>query len=148
MPYSVYLAGPIGGCGKKEANDWRNDITTKLAEHNIKGISPLRCEPLIGRKYKKTGYDDICFGTPQAIGSKNELDVTNCSITLAYLPTLSPGTLAEIGMAKGKHKPVIVVTALPLIKNHPVFVDWADWMLDDLDQAYDVIVGLYGDYAE
>lgn len=144
---TVYLAGPIGGCNKGEANDWRNDVIERIAKHNIIGISPLRCEPLIKGRYKKTGYDDPCFGTPDAIGSKNELDVRSCDMTLAYLPTLSPGTLAEIGLAKGAQKPIIVVTKLPLIRKHPLFINWINWMLDDLDDAVAVITGVLGDYS-
>ena len=144
---TVYLAGPIGGCNKGEANSWRDDVTARIAEHNIIGISPLRCEPLITGRYKKSGYDDPCFGTADAIGSKNEIDVRSCDLTLAYLPTLSPGTLAEIGLAKGAQKPIIVVTKLPLIRKHPLFINWTNWMLDDLAQAVDVIIGVFEDYA-
>lgn len=144
---TIYLAGPIGGCNKGEANTWRKIVTEQIAEFNITGISPLRCEPLIKTRYKKSGYDDPCFGTPDAIGSKNELDVASCDMTLAFLPTLSPGTLAEIGMARGMRKPLIIVSKLPLIRNHPLFINWASWMLDDLDQAVAVITGVFGDYA-
>ena len=83
----IYLAGPIFGATGAEANDWRRDMTARLAPHGIIGISPLRCEPMVGARYD-LHYADPCFGTPEAILAKNFLDLRACDLTLAYLPTL------------------------------------------------------------
>ena len=82
---TVYLAGPISGCTKGEANDWRDGACARLAGAGITGISPLRCEPLVGERYG-TDYPDPRFGIPRAIASKNIFDVRNCDMTLAYFP--------------------------------------------------------------
>jgi hypothetical protein len=84
-PIYVYLAGPIFGATGAEANDWRKDMTARLAPHNIVGISPLRCEPIVGDRYD-TQYNDPCFGTAKAIVSKNYLDLVKCDFTLVYMP--------------------------------------------------------------
>jgi len=147
----IYLAGPITGCGKKEANDWRDDIRQCLSE-NIIGVSPLRCEPLIGRKYKHS-YDDRRFGTTSAISGKNWLDTTLCDMVLAYLPREindrrpSYGTVIELGWAIGMRKPIIVVSDDPALINHPLIVDNVNWIFDNFEDALDVIHGLFDVYT-
>ena len=93
MPPRIYLAGPIFGATSAEANDWRHDMTARLAPHGIVGISPLRCEPMVGDRYD-LHYKDPCFGTPEAILAKNFLDLRACDMTLAYFPT--PPEVAEL----------------------------------------------------
>lgn len=85
MKPMIYLAGPIFGTTGAEANDWRRVMTARLAPHGIVGISPLRCEPLVGDRYD-LHYADPCFGVPSAILAKNFLDLRKCDLTLAYLP--------------------------------------------------------------
>jgi nucleoside 2-deoxyribosyltransferase len=85
MKPRIYLAGPIFGATGAEANDWRRDMTARLAPHGIVGISPLRCEPIVGDRYD-VAYADPCFGTPEAILGKNFLDLRACDLTLAYMP--------------------------------------------------------------
>ncbi|HCA51619.1 MAG TPA: hypothetical protein DEP24_00910 [Mycobacterium sp.] len=162
----VYLAGPILGCTKGEANDWRKYVDDRVSKRlditmppemdcwvrsKIRGISPLRCEPIVGEVYTAI-YDDPKFGTAKAIGVKNLYDTKAADIVLAYLPKpaagkeRSLGTVLEIGWAKAIGKPVIIVTDDPFVQGHPVVQFCADWMLDDLDQAVDVIVGLLAGY--
>ena len=93
-PRYVYLAGPILGCTHGEANDWRVKVAARLREHNITGVSPLRCEPLVGDRYS-ADYPDPRFGTPRAISAKNKFDVHNCDITLAVLPKPEEPSFAE-----------------------------------------------------
>jgi nucleoside 2-deoxyribosyltransferase len=85
MTPKIYLGGPIFGATGAEANDWRHDMTARLAPHGIRCISPLRCEPIVGERYD-TQYNDPCFGTSEAIVSKNFLDVQNCDMALMYFP--------------------------------------------------------------
>ena len=86
MKPRIYLAGPISGTTGAEANDWRHDMTARLARHGIVGISPLRSQPQIGERYD-FHYADPCFGAPAAIVGKNFLDLRTCDMTLAYMPT-------------------------------------------------------------
>lgn len=149
---TVYLAGPIAGCDLGEANNWRKYVSDCLQQHNIKGISPLRCEPLIGERYA-TGYDDPRFGTARAIASKNFLDVQMCDMTLCYLPRslnerrLSVGTVLELGWAHALRKPTILVSDYPFLTEHPVVQANAGWILPDLNSAIEVITGVLADYA-
>jgi len=148
---SVYLAGPITDCNLYEANDWRNAFIGKLRAMGVRGISPLRCEPLHGERYAAS-YNDPRFGSPKAIGSKNFMDVQRCDLTLAYFPEaeterrVSIGTIAEVGWAFAMRKPVIIVSEHKTITEHPVLIATSSWMLPTLDDAFDTINGLFGEY--
>jgi nucleoside 2-deoxyribosyltransferase len=165
----VYLAGPINHCTKEEANDWRDAASSRLADFGITGISPLRCEPLVGERYG-ADYPDPRFGTPNAIASKNKFDVANCDMMLAYFPPEehegfpvtpnhridwdsrcyrwpSVGTIWELGMARMAGKMTIVVCQNTILAKHPV-IRTADWMLDTLEEGLDVAIGVLQDYAK
>lgn len=151
-PRTVYLAGPILGCTGPEANHWRRDVAAILKTHNITGVSPLRCEPLIGDKYEGTYDSDPRFGTAKAIASKNLFDVKNCDITIAYLPkppegrTQSYGTLCEVVWAYAFGKPAIIVSDDPKIMSHPCIAVCAAWMVPTMEQAIDICIGILGGY--
>lgn len=148
----VYLAGAILGCTKGEANDWRIEAADKLKDHGIIGVSPLRCEPLIGERYN-LDYPDPRFGTPRAIAAKNKFDVTKCDLVLAFMPKPlegklpSLGTLGECFWADALGKQVILVSDDPFILAHPVIDAAVDWKLSTLEEAYDVIIGVLGGYT-
>ena len=148
---TVYLAGPILGLTGDEANDWRYKIAARLAEANIIGVSPLRCEPLIGKHYAPQ-YNDPKFGTARAIGSKNMFDVRACDMSLIYLPKpaegrhQSYGTLLELGWAFAWRRLTVLVTDDPEIRSHPVVNFCANWVLDDLEDAVTVIISILSGY--
>jgi nucleoside 2-deoxyribosyltransferase len=151
---AIYLAGPIGGTTKGEANNWRDDMICRLADMGMRGISPLRCEPLIGERYNTSGYNDPKFGTDRAIASKNMMDVQMCDLTLCYFPQdvteqygVSLGTVCEIAWAKALSKPTILVSTHAKVINHPVIGACAGWVLPSLDDALEVIEGIFTDYV-
>jgi len=154
---TVYLAGPIAGLTEGEAKDWRCRVTEALHAHGITGISPLRCEPSIKGRYDIPDGNqsaDKCFGTAQAIGSKNEFDARSCDMILAYFPVTSDravpsvGTIIEIGWGKALNIPVVVVTKDPYLSKHPLIRHCSSWSLDSIDDAIDLFVGILGDYAK
>lgn len=162
MKKFVYLAGPILGQTEVAANLWREDVAKQLAEAGIVGISPLRCEPIHGPVYG-VGYTDERFGTPRAILNKNLYDVQACDMILAYIPrpVLRPdpncpgslighhswGTMAELSWAKALGKPAILVSDDPEIREHPVLNAQAGWVLDNLPDAVDTLIGILGGYT-
>ena len=149
---TVYLAGPIMGCTAGEANDWRVDVALKLARDDIRAVSPLRCEPLVGKVYS---MQHACpkFGTTRAIAAKNMFDILHCEMTLAFIPRLegtspySLGTVAELAWAKMAGKSTILVTSDPYIRDHPVIDACAGWVFDNFDDAIEVIAGVLGGYT-
>lgn len=152
MQRFIYLAGPIKDCDKGQANDWRTRIQSALP-NGVVGISPLRCEPLIGKTYKAT-YTDVRFGTASAITAKNRFDTLNCDMVLAYLPKEltnirpSVGTTLELGWAMAIEKPIILVTDDPAYSEHPLIQRKVDWIVDDFDTALEIIQGLFTDYIK
>jgi nucleoside 2-deoxyribosyltransferase len=150
---TVYLAGPITDCNNVEANDWRAVMSEELGRWNIRGISPLRCEPLHGERYT-LGTPDPRFGVPRAIASKNFLDVQMCDMTLCYLPKyinerrLSIGTIIELAWAHALRKPTILVSDYPFVIDHPVVQANAGWIVSTLDEGVDIVTGILGDYAQ
>ena len=162
---TVYLAGPIMGCDRGEANDWRIECAARLAEHGIRGVSPLRCEPLVGDTYQME-YADPKFGTARAISSKNLFDVYHCDAGIYRVPPQelgirfddtgipepyvkkpwSVGTLQELAWAKIWNKPAILVTTDPYLLEHPVVNASAGWAVQTLEEAEEIIVGLLGGY--
>jgi nucleoside 2-deoxyribosyltransferase len=158
----VYLAGPITGCTNEAANDWRRVMTSRLlmsasdqddGTSHIVGVSPLRCEPIIGELYEPE-YDDNQFGNPQVIAAKNKEDVRRCDITFAYLPPNNPasvGTLQEIGWASGMGKPIILVTDNEYVRQNAVIQATVPWRFresgeDGFGKAVEVIAGIFGVY--
>jgi len=148
----IYLAGPIAGCTQEEANEWREYVRSMLP-HAIVGISPLRCEPLKeGMTYTEEGASPKMWSDPRAIATKNWLDTESCDLVLAYLPKElnekrpSYGTVIEIGWAIGLRKPLIVVSDDKYLMEHPLIKHNASWRLDSLDDAVEVINGLFGEY--
>jgi len=150
---TVYLAGPILDMRKGEANDWREEVTKALAWHNVVGISPLRCEPLVGDPYT-AGTACPKFGTAKAIGSKNVFDVRKCDMILAYIPNPgegrhhSWGTICEMSWAFALGKPAVLVSEDPDVRNHPVLNATAGWVVESLDDGVEIIAGILGDYSE
>jgi nucleoside 2-deoxyribosyltransferase len=146
---TVYLAGPILDCTHGEANNWRFNMIGDLEPHGIIGVSPLRCEPLIGERYSLQ-YADPRFGTARAISSKNRLDVRMSDMTLCYFPagfSFSKGTCVELAWANAYNKPTILVSDVPEVTDHPVLQACADWILPTLDEALDVITGVLSIYT-
>lgn len=149
---TVYLAGPIFGCDKSEANDWRDYVSRAIAPHGIKGISPLRCEELVGERYNVTGVDPL-FGSDEAIATKNLYDVMACDMTLGYMPkTLmdrrpSWGTMCEIAWAKMARKPAVLVSDCPILLTHPVVKSCVGWRVKTLEEGIATVVGMLRDYA-
>ncbi len=153
MKKYIYLAGPIAGLTEEEATTWRYDVNLMLPD-NIIGISPLRCEPLKeGMVYTDDGATDKMWSDPRAINSKNWLDTESSDLVLAYLPKEmndrrpSIGTIIEIGWSIGLKKPLIVVSDDKQIMEHPLIKCNAAWRLKELDEAVEVIIGLFGDYV-
>lgn len=148
----VYLAGPIAGCTHEEAKDWREYVAENLKPHGIIGISPLRCEPIVGEVYA-LHYTDPKFGTARAISSKNKFDTRNCDMVLCYFPKppktrhQSYGTLIELGWADMEKKAIVVVTDDPEIGQHAVALGSAGWVLTSLDEGIEVIVKTLGAYT-
>ena len=59
----------------------------------------------------------------------------------------SIGTIIEIGWSIGLRKPLIVVSDDEYLMEHPLIQRNASWRLENLEDAVEVITGLFGDYV-
>lgn len=149
----VYLAGPITGQTGGGANAWRSLVTTALesVSPNIIGVSPLRCEPPGPSGIYLPQDGDNQFGTPQVIAAKNYEDVKRCDVVLAYMPSMSIGTLQEMGWAVGMRKNVVLISTLDDVLENPVIKATIPWRFHAEDQGFkkalEVIKGVYEVYC-
>jgi len=150
----VYLAGPVLGQTKGQANIWRQQVDAALrdcTDGQIVGISPLRCEPAIGSVYA-ANYADPKFGSARAISSKNLYDTKNCDITLVYLPPpvkgqpVSLGAIIELAWAYALGKPTVLVTEDPRMLSHPLVSTCSSWVVPNLEDAIVLIIGILDGY--
>ena len=83
---TVYLAGPIRGLREGDAKDWRSRAAKRFYAAGIRSLDPLRCEPSIdpGTKYEPTYTTP--WGPASHIHLKNQFDVLNSDVILAYFP--------------------------------------------------------------
>lgn len=151
---TCYLAGPIVGCTTEEANDWRHQAIARLAPHNIRGISPLRCEPVpTGDARYGLTYEDPMFGTARAISSKNLYDVRTCDIGIYYAPAVLSkrrppfGTICELSWARALERPAVFVSDDLDMLAHPVINACAGWMVKTLNEGIEIVIGVIEDYA-
>lgn len=153
----IYLAGPIAGCTDVQANNWRADFSARLRAHDMIGVSPLRCEPLVGERYGM-GYACPMFGQPAVIQAKNLTDVRRCDATVAYLPAAlaeevghpSVGTICELQWAYMEDKMRILITDLDYVRNNPVIAATTPWRFgeaDGFDRALEVLTGILDVYG-
>ena len=103
--------------------------------------------------YTDDGATDPMWSDARAINAKNWLDTESSDLVLAYLPKEmndrrpSIGTIIEIGWSIGLRKPLIVVSDVEYLMEHPLIQRNASWRLENLEDAVEVITGLFGDYV-
>lgn len=115
--YLVYLAGPIAGCNKDQALQWRLEAVRILANHNIVGLNPLRGKQKLWDRGSVTqdfnDYDNLGpYYTSRSIMTRDFSDVKRCDLLLANLsdaPVPSYGTVMEIGWAWEMQKPIVSI---------------------------------------
>jgi nucleoside 2-deoxyribosyltransferase len=103
----VYLAGPVDGVQRKEALDWREDVSQYLNRAGISTFSPAHAFSVVyfggnGPSHKVTA---------QTVTEINRYAISQSSVVLAYLPKdrITIGTIREIEYAISIGKPVVVL---------------------------------------
>jgi hypothetical protein len=115
MTPTVYLCGPITGLSYNDCTDWREGAVKDLAEHGIRGLSPMRGKDYLrhletisgtGEEYAHLGV----LSTPRAVLTRDRWDSTRCSMLLANLlgaKAVSIGSVMEIAWADLARIPII-----------------------------------------
>lgn len=116
MQPTVYLAGPITGLSFQGCTNWRDYAIKRLAEHGIRGLSPMRGKEYLSHLATISGhardYADLgVLSAPRAIITRDRWDATRCDVVLAHLAgatQVSIGTVMEIAWADLKRIPLVV----------------------------------------
>lgn len=145
----VYLAGPITGLTYEEARyGWRKVFQDGLERKgsNAKVLSPMRHEGHLAevKGPLEKDYPSHLFSHPKMIVTKDFLDIDVSSIVVANFTGAtrpSIGTVAEIGYAAAKGKPIVVIMEEDNLHNHP-FVTVPSTVVDNLDDAIAIVDSL------
>lgn len=137
----VYLAGTVSP-DPKHIN-WRTDATEKLWKNGIHSLNPLRgADPTC---WDNSGYETITAMTCSGGGfvHRDEMDIKHSDAILLYfmesLLRQSIGTWTEFGWATALHKPVIVVSTLPEVVEHPFVWKKAARLCATLDESIEYL---------
>ena len=103
----VYLAGPVDGVQRKEALDWRENVSQRLNQAGISTFSPAHAFSVV-----YSGGDSLPNkATARAVTEINRYVIRQSSVVLAYLPKdrTTIGTIREIEYAISIGKPVVAL---------------------------------------
>ena len=162
MKGMVYLAGPITGVNYQGCTDWRKHAVTRLAEHGIKGLDPMR-----GKEYLKAIAKDkpfTCDGdayavqgplsTNRGITTRDRWDATRCDVLLVNLhgdnlgtdpdgkPRISIGTIMEIAWADANRIPIVCVMEPGNPHDHGMVREVIGFRVVTLEDALDLVIAM------
>lgn len=123
----VYLAGPVDGVQRKEALDWREDVSQRLNQAGISTFSPAHAFSVV----YFGGDSPSNKAVARAVTEINRYAISQSSVVLAYLPKdrITIGTIREIEYAITIGKPVVVLverTDTPFLSLYDT-IQVSDW---------------------
>lgn len=140
--FKVYLAGPINGLSYEESVGWRDYVIQKLPDE-IAGYSPLRDKTYLANVEKFHGtYDDWPLSTQKGIFARDFNDCRTSDLILANLlnkkePAM--GTIMEIAWGRAFEVPVVAIMEEDNIHRYPMILECCPFIVNNLDEAIDVI---------
>jgi nucleoside 2-deoxyribosyltransferase len=141
--YKVYAAGSITGMTYDQATEWRNELTERLKPFKIEVISPMRAKAFLkGERSIEFSYENDPIANSRAIITRDRLDVTRADAVVFNLhkdyvaPTVSVGTMIEIGWADMLRKPIIVWSEKGSIyRNHAMVREAATHFAENMNDV-------------
>jgi nucleoside 2-deoxyribosyltransferase len=148
----VYLAGPISGLNYDGAVDWRNDAVKYLADHGIKGLSPMRAKEYL------SGMEDLdkncveygainVLSSPKGILTRDRFDATRCDVLVVNFvgaTKVSIGTIMELAWADLCRTPIVVAMEEGNIHEHAMVNEAVGFRVATLQEALDLAVAIIG----
>lgn len=150
MTKTAYLAGPITGLSYAGATDWRFYAVEKLAQHGIRGLSPMRGKHYLshlksisgtGEEYKDLGV----LSTQKSVVTRDRMDTTTSDVVLMNLlgaERVSIGTMIEAGWADGARVPIVLVIEPENVHHHMMLREIAGFVVGSLDEALATIISI------
>lgn len=141
--YICYLAGPITGQSYDNANDWREDVKTKL-DPSIAGMSPFRGKAYLSQQKEILDtYEDIALSSAKGITARDFNDCQRADMILAnFLPCngkVSIGTVMEIAWGRAFNVPVVVVMDESNPHWHAMIRESVGFIVPTLDEAVHIV---------
>jgi len=159
---TVYLGGPISGLTYEEATGWRNEVTNKLRQYGIKGLSPLRAEVYLRNhegllndyqqphELEKAGCQILAMSTQRGVVERDKFDATRCGVLLVNLvgtKRISIGTMIEIGWASEHNIPIVlVIEDSGNLHDHAFVRECCGFRTPHLVEAVEIVRAILGDH--
>lgn len=138
----VYLAGPITGCSFEGANDWRVEVSKRLAS-GIEAYSPIRGKTFLeGMTEIGHEYPEHLMSSGRAITVRDRNDTFTADALLVNLlgaTRVSVGTMIELGWADRGRTPIVLAMEADNPHQHPMVKDVAGWIVPTLEDAIKVV---------
>ncbi len=142
--FKVYLAGAIAGLPYKDAVDWREYATRKLAVKAIDAYSPMRAKKFLAERSVLGGADEAHPLTSiKGIVTRDRYDVMTSDMLLVNLlgaERVSIGSMFEMAWADMLRKPVVVVMETDNIHQHLFLHETAGFIVSTLDEALETVI--------
>lgn len=142
--FFVFLSGPITGLNFSDSVSWRNEVISKFPK-NIIGFSPMRGKDHLKNEIDIKDHYDHILSQPKSINRMDYFDVKRSDAILVNLlgtKRISIGTVMEIAWAYEMGKPIVIAMEKNNMHQHAMINECADFVVDNLDLAIEVIVHL------
>ncbi len=144
---NLYLAGPIAGLSKREANGWREQANAVLNVY-YHVVNPLR-------NYIPDNEDEpitLTDGNPRNFIARDLFDVNSADLLLVNFNGArqpSSGTTYELGYARARNIPYALVVDDEHRKYTPPFIyENAAWVFESVDEALVYLAHLASPYVD
>lgn len=147
---TVYLAGPISGLNYAGATEWREAAIANLAQHGIKGLSPMRAKEYLKAVESDVGFSSTCeeyghfspLSGPRGIMTRDRFDATRCDVILVNLfaaQKVSMGTVMEIAWADLCRTPIVCVMEPGNVHEHAMINEAVGFRCASVEEGLHVV---------
>lgn len=144
--YKLYMAGPISGLTKGQSDEWRDQFERMVPVAHC--IRPMFAEKFAKDRVLGTCHPRELMASAKAVAHKDEFYVRQSDAVVANFngsgTRPSFGTVIECAWAILLNKPLIIISERDNIHRHPMICEKAGWVVDNLEDAAQVINGLFG----
>ena len=150
---TVYLAGPISGLTYDQGTSWRDYATLRLRAKGVRCASPLRSKEFLKAEgvISPKAYAVSPLSSQRGIMTRDRFDVMNSTMVLMNLlgaTQVSQGSVMEAGWADAFRKPLVICMEADNIHQHPMILDAAGYVVDDLDLGIAIVASVLLPYVE
>ena len=150
--FKVYLAGAISGLTYDDGQEWRTTVRDKLKDTSIECYSPLRQKHILrGAGVLDADKSADAYGTfsplatDRGIMTRDHYDCQSADLIFVNLlgsKKVSIGTVMEIAWAYAYRKPLVLVTELTGLHDHPMIREATGYRVETLEEGIDVMMAI------